>query len=182
VLRIAGMCASGRGRIKFQAGVVERFETDAGGVETDDRVPAEQAEKLLPGFFCFPLMGFVSEPFEEGLLLGGSQLEKRRRWFRGMIEPLQTLAEFRLQRWVAEHHEIDEFGDAGFAGPRLRLAGSIMRWRQYELCDLFNRLILARREKLRTILGLQGVLFREGMAPAGETRKSGGCRSQGKCL
>lgn len=99
-----------------------------------------------------------------------------------MIEPSQTMEKFRLQRWVAEYHEIDEFGDTGFAGPRLRFAGSIMGCRQYDLCDFLNRLILAGREKLRTIRGLQRVLFLKRVAPAGETRKSGRCRSERKRL
>ncbi len=97
VFRIAGVGAPGRGGIKIQAGVVERFKTDAGSVEAHDRVPAEEEEELLPGFLRFPLMGFVGKPFENGMLLVGSQLEKRGRWCGGMIEPLQTMVKFRLQ-------------------------------------------------------------------------------------
>jgi hypothetical protein len=62
-----------------------------------DCVPAEEAEELLPGFLRFPLMGFVGEPFEEGMLLRGSRLKKRRRWCGGMIEPLQAMVKLRLQ-------------------------------------------------------------------------------------
>jgi hypothetical protein len=135
VFRIAGVGAPGRGGIEFQAGVVERFKTDAGGVEAHDRVPAEEAEELLSCLLRFPLMSFVGEPFEDGMLLRGSQLKKRGRWCGGMIEPLQPVVKFRLQGWVAEHHEIDEFSNPGLAGPGLRFAGGIMGRRQNELCE-----------------------------------------------
>jgi hypothetical protein len=178
VFRIAGVGAPGRGGIELQAGVVERFKTDAGGVEAHDGVLAEEAKELLSGFLRFPLMGFVGEPFEDGILLRGSQLEKRGRWCGDMIEPLQTMVKLRLQGWVAEHHEIDKFSDPGLAGPGLRVAGGIMGGRQYELCELFHRLILASGEKLETISGLQDALLRERVAPARETRESAGYRSQ----